>query len=146
MKFSVAAVLLSIGLAEAFVPQSVRPRALVPLRSSASTEDKVSKKSERLRFMKNEQFHRRGFKEVRENAETAMDEEYKSDLVNEMRVSDYIIERDGVKVHLAKVSLLHVGSFCLFSTFTQKDIPGFWFLLGSGTQHCLGIRSCGTFP
>lgn len=70
--------------------------------SSASMSSMSKKKEDRLNFMKSEQFHRRGFKEVREQVEGAMEEQYQSDLVKEMRSSNYVIQKDGVKVYLAK--------------------------------------------
>ena len=61
------------------------------------------KKEDRLNFMKNEQFHRRGFKEVRDQVEQSIEEQYQSDIVDELKSSNYVIEKDGVKVYLAKV-------------------------------------------
>ena len=54
-------------------------------------------------MMKSDQFHRKGFKEVRENIEGVMEDQFKADVVKEMRESNYLMERDGVKVYLAKV-------------------------------------------
>lgn len=70
---------------------------------TAADENVVtSKKADRLRFMKNPSFHRRGFKEVREDVEKDMTEEYNSALVDELKESKFVMERDGVTVYLAK--------------------------------------------
>lgn len=119
MKFiNISALFLSLYLshqqtADAFVPASLRARALVtPLHVASSTDEATaadkpkSKKAERLEFMKSGSFHRRGFKEVREGVEQTMEKEYNSALVAEMRSNDHIIERDGVTVYLAKVSVV----------------------------------------
>lgn len=53
-------------------------------------------------MMKSKQFHRRGFVEVREEVEESMEEQFKGEIVQEMRESNYLLERDGVKVYLAK--------------------------------------------
>jgi 4-hydroxy-3-methylbut-2-enyl diphosphate reductase len=62
------------------------------------------KKEDRLNFMKSKQFHRRGFKEVREKVEQDIEQQFQSPLVNDMKTSNYVIERpeEGVKVYLAK--------------------------------------------
>lgn len=76
------------------------------LQSSATEEEaatKNTKKEDRLRMMKSDQFHRRGFKEVREGAEQRLEDEYMSPLVKDLKTSNYVMERDGVKVYLAKV-------------------------------------------
>lgn len=52
--------------------------------------------------MKSEQFHRRGFKEVRDKVENTITDQYQSEVVDDLKASNYIIERDNVKVHLAK--------------------------------------------
>jgi 4-hydroxy-3-methylbut-2-enyl diphosphate reductase len=122
MKFSKAAVLaLAVGSTTAFVPLASRPQeSSVAVRtmtrvfstteeevtedtSSARTDGKAYKKDDRLRMMKSERFHRRGFKEVREDAEKRLETEYMSDLVKDLKTSNYVMERDGVKVYLAKV-------------------------------------------
>jgi 4-hydroxy-3-methylbut-2-en-1-yl diphosphate reductase len=66
-----------------------------------------SKKAERLRFMKSDQFHRQGFKEVRKSVESTMQEQFQSTLVQDLRSNNFVIERDGVRVHLAKVRKSH---------------------------------------
>jgi 4-hydroxy-3-methylbut-2-enyl diphosphate reductase len=53
--------------------------------------------------MKSNQFYRKGFKEVREDVEQTMQNQFKSDVVDELKSNNYVIERDGVRVHLAKV-------------------------------------------
>jgi len=52
--------------------------------------------------MKSEQFHRRGFKEVRDKVENTITDQYQSEVVDDLKASNYVIERDNVKVHLAK--------------------------------------------
>jgi len=52
--------------------------------------------------MKDDRFFRRGFKEVREDVEHEMKEQFKSDIVDELKAKDYVIEKDGVQVYLAK--------------------------------------------
>ena len=100
MKFSVASVLAVAALApmgsNAFAPSYSRhvvPRA-GPLSvsateestSSADTEErKPTKKEKRLQYMKTDTFHRKGFKEVRENVEKSMEEQFKSSLVDELK-------------------------------------------------------------
>jgi len=61
------------------------------------------KKQDRLEFMKSDRFHRRGFKEVREKVENVVQEQFQSSLVDDLKSSNYLIEKDGVKVYLAKV-------------------------------------------
>lgn len=100
----------------AFVGQSSSSSSLLVLQQSstpaaaaaaaAAAEDEITKKSkkaERLRFMKSDQFHRQGFKDVREKVETTMGEQFESTLVKDLKSSNYVVERDGVRVHLAKV-------------------------------------------
>jgi len=55
-----------------------------------------------LEFMKNPQFHRRGFKDVRGKVEETMENEYKADLVEDLKSNNYLLEKDGVKMYLAK--------------------------------------------
>jgi 4-hydroxy-3-methylbut-2-enyl diphosphate reductase len=70
---------------------------------AAAVSEKIpSKKEDRLRFMKNKQFYRKGFKEVRDDVEKTMQEQFKSELVDDLKESNYVIERNGVKVYLAK--------------------------------------------
>ena len=66
-------------------------------------ERRRTKKDERLRMMKSDQFYRKGFKEVREDVESVMEEQFQSELVDDLKGNNYVIEREGVKVHLAKV-------------------------------------------
>lgn len=54
-------------------------------------------------MMKSDNFYRRGFAEVRGDVEAKMGEQFKSEVVDELRTNDFVIERDGVKVYLAKV-------------------------------------------
>lgn len=66
-------------------------------------ERRRTKKDERLRMMKSDRFYRKGFKEVREDVESVMEEQFQSELVDDLKGNNYVIEREGVKVHLAKV-------------------------------------------
>lgn len=119
MKFTSSSVLAAATLlstsSDAFAPSTSRyvvQRSPHPLAvsatdeiSSADTEEellKPTKKSKRLEFMKTPTFHRKGFKEVRENVEKNMGEQFKSELVDELKSNNYVIEKDGVRVHLAK--------------------------------------------
>ena len=61
-----------------------------------------TKKEQRLEYIKSPTFHRQGFKEVRDNVEKSMGEQFKSGLVDELKSNDYVITKDGVTVHLAK--------------------------------------------
>mmetsp|Transcript_35372 Transcript_35372/g.60075 ORF Transcript_35372/g.60075 Transcript_35372/m.60075 type:complete len:462 (+) Transcript_35372:27-1412(+) len=110
MKFtttSIAAIaaLVSTG-SHAFTPSQHTTRATLRPLSMSSTEaveeKKPTKKEKRLQFMKTPTFHRRGFKEVRESVENNMQEQFESELVGELKSNDFVIEKDGVKVHLAK--------------------------------------------
>jgi 4-hydroxy-3-methylbut-2-enyl diphosphate reductase len=62
---------------------------------------RVSKKHKRLEFMKSPQFHRNGFKEIRSEVEDTMKQQFKSSVVDEMKGNQFVLEREGVKVHLA---------------------------------------------
>lgn len=75
------------------------------LYSTAADEKKKSKKDDRLRMMKSGQFHRQGFKEVRQDVEKTMEDQFKGRIVEDLRSNNFVMERDGVKVHLAKVGL-----------------------------------------
>lgn len=74
-----------------------------------------TKKEDRLRFMKSDQFYRKGFKEVREDVENTMQEQFKSELVDDLKANEYVIERDGVKVYLAKVCYVLMTLYCFCS-------------------------------
>ncbi|KAL9190284.1 hypothetical protein ACHAXT_007495 [Thalassiosira profunda] len=112
MKFStesVLAVAALVAAAEAFAPShpaphraNVRPLAMSSTADAPTGEKKPTKKEKRLQYMKAPDFHRRGFKEVRENVEKSMGEQFKSGLVDELKSNDFVIEKDGVRVHLAK--------------------------------------------
>jgi 4-hydroxy-3-methylbut-2-en-1-yl diphosphate reductase len=62
------------------------------------------KKEDRIRFMNSEKFHRRGFKDVRDKVEAEVGTTYQSDLVGDIKSNNYVVEKDGVKIYLAKVS------------------------------------------
>lgn len=113
MKFTTASVLAVAALvssgSHAFTPShNVQRTAARPLSMSstadAPAEEKklVTKKEKRLQYMKTDTFHRRGFKEVRENVEKSMAGQFESELVDELRTNNFVIEKDGVTVHLAK--------------------------------------------
>ena len=122
MKFSTAALLLVVA------PTSQAFQPMVPQRTTSTStslfstteeeqqQDQMSagsgsggrmgmskKKEDRLNFMKSDRFHRRGFKEVRDKVESAVQEQFQSSLVDNLKSSNYVIEKDGVKVYLAKV-------------------------------------------
>ena len=106
---SALAVLLAAPTASAFSPAITRTRttrgkqSLLSMSVVEQDEQQVTKKEERLRFMQSDRFYRKGFKEVREAVEDVMGEQFKSSTVNELKSSNYVMERDGVKVYLAKV-------------------------------------------
>jgi len=52
--------------------------------------------------MKSPTFYRQGFKDVRPAVEKSMEDQFKSSLVDELKTNDFVIEKDGVKVYLAK--------------------------------------------
>jgi 4-hydroxy-3-methylbut-2-en-1-yl diphosphate reductase len=114
MKFSstalIAAIMATSAAAFAPIPHTSTRIATTSIYSTAedtSTDEETRqrrKKDERLRMMKSEKFHRKGFKEVREKVEDTMQEQFKSDLVQEFKDNQFVVERDGVKVYLAKVS------------------------------------------
>mmetsp|Transcript_174 Transcript_174/g.225 ORF Transcript_174/g.225 Transcript_174/m.225 type:complete len:466 (-) Transcript_174:318-1715(-) len=113
MKFA-ACVLLSLSSAAAFQqPLAFRPSTkatTVALRQSASVEQEEEqsaekrkyKKDGRLQMMKSDRFHRRGFKDVREAVESRMENQFQSSVVGGLKESNYVMEKDGVKVYLAK--------------------------------------------
>ena len=108
MKFTSTAVLglSALATSSAFAPLPTVPTKTV-LYSTTEAEGtkKRTKKEDRLQFMKNEQFHRRGFKEVRDKVENTITEQYESEVVGELKSNNFLIEREGVKVHLAKVCI-----------------------------------------
>ena len=117
MKLNTLALLSLLSSASAFVPSSTHNNraflsSLSPSTSTSTstqikssteeeTSEKVSKKEQRRQFMQSDQFYRQGFKEVRDDVESVMTEQFKSSLVDEMKENQYIIDRDGVRVHLA---------------------------------------------
>jgi hypothetical protein len=107
MKFTTAAVvaLVCVGTVSAFVPQTPTFVRSTEIHSSTAEEQPraPTRKEDRLKFMKNEQFHRRGFKEVREKVEKNVQDQFESGLVKDLKSSNYVVEKDGVTVHLAKV-------------------------------------------
>lgn len=116
MKLNLALLALTAATASAFVPQN---SAFLRTSSTASNfnlnmatgsdaaateveeEQRISKKTQRLKFMKSDQFYRNGFKEVRKDVEETMGEQFQSNLVDELKDNKFVIEKDGVRVHLA---------------------------------------------
>ena len=117
MKFTSAAVavLAFANGSNAFVPATVvsnslstsQPTSAHFMSSSVEEETtekrKVTKKEKRLEYMQSDKFYRKGFKEVRETVENVMGTQFKSSTVDDLKSSNYVMERDGVKVYLAKV-------------------------------------------
>jgi 4-hydroxy-3-methylbut-2-enyl diphosphate reductase len=115
MKFTSAALLLSaVTTASAFAPNAnANANANLSTRYTSSSlqmsetteteeaEIKISKKKQRLEFMRNEKFYRNGFKEQRKDVEATMEGQFKSQVVDELKANKFVMERDGVKVHLA---------------------------------------------
>jgi hypothetical protein len=66
---------------------------------------KETKKEERLRMINSDQFFRKGFKEVRKQVKEDM-KSFESPLVDELKTSNYVVKKEGVTVHLAKVRQL----------------------------------------
>ncbi|KAL7483762.1 hypothetical protein ACHAW6_009406 [Cyclotella cf. meneghiniana] len=114
MKFTSSSLLAIVSLAtssHAFTPLPNGYRLAVPPSSSSSlrmstevTDEtkRVTKKEKRLQYMKSPSFYRQGFKDVRPAVEKSMGEQFKSSLVDELKSNDFVIEKDGVRVHLAK--------------------------------------------
>ncbi|CAB9525233.1 4-hydroxy-3-methylbut-2-enyl diphosphate reductase [Seminavis robusta] len=109
MRFSSTALLVACmaSSASAFAPRQAPRTTTAVYQSTAAASDteeerKMRKKDDRLRMMKSDQFHRRGFKEVREQVEDTMSEQFKSELVEQFKENNYVIDKDGVKVYLAK--------------------------------------------
>jgi len=116
MKFSTATVVAVTAFVSstgtyAFTPsitqqqQQIRsaPTLSISAVEEATTEKQTqTKKAKRLEYMKTDQFHRKGFKDVREKVDKNMGEQFKSSLVDELKGNNFVIEKDGVKVHLAK--------------------------------------------
>ena len=134
---AVAALLAGAASASAFSPSmfvaktaTAASRASLLLKMSAVEQDakKVTKKEERLRFMKSDQFYRQGFKEVRAAVEDVMGGQFKSSTVDELKSSNYVMQRDGVKVYLAKVRLgQRVGR--LFGVYLKDTLRSVAYLL-----------------
>jgi 4-hydroxy-3-methylbut-2-enyl diphosphate reductase len=113
MKFTAAVVLALATTASAFAPPAFAPRTTVTrifqsteaAASETETEEpqKLSKKQERLRMMESDRFYRKGFKDTREASEKTMNEQFESTIVKDLKTNNYVMERDGVKVYLAKV-------------------------------------------
>ena len=78
---------------------------------AAAAAAPTTKKEARLRMMKSDQFYRQGFKDVRVNVEEVMENQFKSSIVDTLKTSNYVMEREGVKVYLAKVRRL-LSRYC----------------------------------
>mmetsp|Transcript_19886 Transcript_19886/g.29561 ORF Transcript_19886/g.29561 Transcript_19886/m.29561 type:complete len:457 (-) Transcript_19886:202-1572(-) len=107
MKIPITALIALLQTSNAFVvPGSRNGRAFSTKVGMSTTEKadeaKISKKKKRIDIMKNEGFFRNGFKEVREDAEQTMNQQFKSELVDSLRAEEFKMERDGVTVYLAK--------------------------------------------
>jgi 4-hydroxy-3-methylbut-2-enyl diphosphate reductase len=88
----------------AFSSRQLQSNTQLQMSSETTQEEastRVSKKHKRLEFMKSPQFHRNGFKEIRSQVEDTMKQQFKSSVVDEMKSNQFVMERDGVKVHLA---------------------------------------------
>ena len=82
-------------------------RMSTTVEESGAEAKKKTKKLRRMEIMKADNFFRRGFKEVRDEVEKSVQDQYGSSVVDEMKENNNVIEQDGVKVYLAKVSFLH---------------------------------------
>lgn len=114
MRFAstVVTVLAFASASNAFVPTSVLSKSKsqpsnAHFMSSSVEEEitekrKATKKEKRLEYMQSDRFYRKGFKEVRETVENVMGSQFKSSTVDDLKSSNYVMERDGVKVYLAK--------------------------------------------
>jgi len=100
------ATLLCVNSSNAFLPTSGVRKAPTFVSMSTTAQEEATtqprKKDKRLQIMKSEKFYRKGFKEVRKEVEADMKEEYKSNLVEELKSNNNVIEKDNVKVYLAK--------------------------------------------
>jgi 4-hydroxy-3-methylbut-2-enyl diphosphate reductase len=108
MKYSSAAlsaVFLLGSTCDAFSPVAQRNAQTTSLFSSTEPSQMAGmskKKEDRLNFMKNPQFHRRGFKTVRPKVEETMEKQYKAGVVEDLKSNNFVMDREGVKVYLAK--------------------------------------------
>jgi 4-hydroxy-3-methylbut-2-enyl diphosphate reductase len=125
MKFTSAAVLLcaSVGTTSAFAPiatmtqhttTTITTQLYSTTEEETAEENRVTKKEDRLQFMKSEQFHRRGFKEVREKVEASIQSQFQSELVDDLKTNNFVIDKDGVKVYLAKVCFCICACKCVY--------------------------------
>lgn len=158
MKFTSAALFTILASCDAFQPSVVKPglpkkNTALFQSTEAQQERSATKKEDRLRMMKSPQFYRKGFKEVREQVESDMEQQFQAPIVKELKDNNYLIDRDGVKVHLAKVSY---RCQCGAKAFLASDTAGvslryniqlgLWILLGGRAIDCLGLRSGSPFP
>eukprot|EP00978_Attheya_sp_CCMP212_P035294 scaffold152637_cov56-Attheya_sp.AAC.2 len=115
MKFAKCALLSVVasaaaGTVGAFAPASpsfvttattTTPRYMSTETNEEEMVKKETKKEERLRMINSDQFFRKGFKEVRKQVQEDM-KSFESPLVDELKTSNYVVEKEGVTVHLAK--------------------------------------------
>lgn len=72
---------------------NVNPQSSTPIQT---------KKNQRRQIMKSPSFYRSGFKENRAEVEEIMESQFQSPLVKELKNNEFSLERDGVRVYLAK--------------------------------------------
>ena len=89
----------SFGRAQVRLHEQVAEESTVV---ETETPPKRSKKVKRAELMRSPQFFRNGFKEVRKEVEETMQQQFKSSLVDTLKSNMYTVEKDGVRVHLAK--------------------------------------------
>lgn len=98
----------SLNTVAAFAPSGkafthVSSTAISSTQSEQEIEEvKLSKKAKRLQFMKSPQFYRNGFKEVRQDVEEVMQDQFKSSVVDDLKSNEFVMQKNGVTVHLAK--------------------------------------------
>lgn len=83
-------------------PKNAQSTALFSTTEPSKMAGMSKKKEDRLNFMKNPQFHRRGFKTVRPKVEETMEKQYKAGVVEDLKSNNFVMDREGVKVYLAK--------------------------------------------
>lgn len=156
MKFTAAVVLALATTASAFAPPASKafaPRATsTRIFHSTETEaaaseteqlEKLTKKQERLRMMESDRFYRKGFKDTREDVQKTMSEQFESNIVEDLKTNNYVMERDGVKVYLAKVCRLPIcsgassveGLASVCSVFCSEHVSFFIFFIPFLTAH-----------
>jgi len=106
MKLTIAITLLTTAMVDGFTVGPGVTRMQTSMSATAVDEQDpkvvVTKKNERLRMFKSDKFHRKGFKDVREEVESRMENQFQSELVKDLTSNEFMVEKDGVRVHLAK--------------------------------------------